>query len=48
MNNALSQKNPKRRTVIGRFAQGDASRNAITDEVLAPFLYSSIAIARIP
>ena len=48
INIALNLKNPKSKTVIGKFAQGDAKRNAITAEVLAPLRYNSIAIARIP
>ena len=34
--------------VIGRLSQGEARRNAITDDVFAPFLYSSIDIAKMP
>lgn len=33
---------------MGRFAHVEARRKAITNETDAPFLYSSIAIARIP
>ena len=48
MRTALRPKKPKRRMVMGRFAQGDDKRKAITLEVFAPFLYSSIEIAKIP
>ena len=41
-------KKPKKRMVIGRFAQGDARRNAITEGIEAPFLYSWIAMASMP
>lgn len=38
INNALIPKNPNSNTVIGRFAHGDANRNATTEEVFTPFL----------
>ncbi len=35
---AFHPKNPNSKNVIGKFAHGDARRNAMTDDVLAPFL----------
>ena len=46
--NALAPKKPKSRIVTGMFAQGEARRNAITAGIDAPFLWSCIAIAKIP
>jgi len=45
---AFQPKKLNNKMVIGRLAQGDAKRNATTELVLAPFLYNSMAIARIP
>ena len=47
-NNAFMPKKLNNKIVIGRFAQGEASKNAITEAIEAPFLYNSIEIANIP
>ena len=39
-NNAFTPKNPKSKKVMGKFAQGEAKRNAITAGTDAPFLYN--------
>ncbi len=33
---------------MGKLAQGDANKKVITAGILAPFLYNSIDIAKIP
>ncbi len=45
---AFIPKNQKSSTVIGRFAQGDARKNATIADVLAPLWYNSIPIANMP
>jgi len=44
----LAPKKPNKRIVIGRFAQGLARRKLTTAGPEAPFLCSSMQIARIP
>jgi hypothetical protein len=46
--NVLTPKKLNNNRVIGRLAHGLASKKAMTEEIDAPFLYSSMDIAKIP